>query len=155
MSQGSNMDMSRVTTGERIVLGAAGLFFLWTFLPVWYTFSAAGISSSLNGFRSVTLVAWLISVLAIAEILLRSLLGVKYELPVKAGVLHVVLAGVALLMTVLGLLTAPDPYGVGWGLIVAIILALAWTYGAYVMYSEPEMPAMGPPSSSDTPGYPS
>ncbi len=153
MAQGSSMDMSRLSTGEKIVLGAAGAYFVWTFLPVWYNLSIdlgplGGISDNLNGFRGTTLVAWLLSIVAIAEILLRSMMGMKLDVGIKPGLLHVGVAALAVILTVLGLVAKPTGYGVSWGLFVAIIISLAWAYGAYMMYSQPDTTPMTPPADT-------
>ena len=158
MAQGSNIDMSRVSTGEKIVLGGAGLYFIWAFIPVWYklsidlgVFGNLGVNTSINGLRGVTLIAWLLAIVAIVEILLRSMLGVKYNLPVKVGLVHIAVAGLALLFTILGFVAKPTGFGMSWGLIVALIFVLAWTYGAYMMYSAPEASPMTPPDTQS--GY--
>jgi hypothetical protein len=156
MAQGASMNMDRVTTGEKIVLGGAGLYFLWAFIPVWYKFSIdlgplgnfSPINDSINGLRGATLFAWILAIVAIAEILLRSILGMKYDLPAKPGLIHLAVAGLALLLTVLGFVAKPTGFGISWGLIVALIFVLAWTYGAYMMYSAPDTAPMSPPADS-------
>jgi hypothetical protein len=153
MSQGSSMDMSKLSTGEKIVLGAAGAYFVWAFLPIWYKLSVdlgplGSISDSISGLRGVTLIAWILAIVALAEIILRGLMGMNFNLPAKPGVLHVAIAGLAVILTALGLVAQPTAYGVGWGLIVGIILALAWAYGAYMMYSAPETTSMTPPADT-------
>ncbi len=158
MAQGSSMDMSKLSTGEKIVLGGAGAYFVWAFLPFWYRFSIdlgplGGVSDNLNGLRGITLVAWLLAIIALVEIVLRVMLSTNFSLPVKPGVLHVVVAGIALVFTVLGLATKPTGYGISWGLIVAIIICLAWVYGAYMMYSAPESTPMAPPSDTPAGGF--
>jgi hypothetical protein len=153
MAQGSSMDMSRLSTGEKIVLGAAGAYFVWAFLPIWYKLSVdlgplGSISDSKNGLTGVTLIAWILAIVAVADIILRSMMGMKFNLPVKPGQLHVAIAGLALILTVIGLVAKPTGYGVGWGLFVGIIIALAWVYGAYMMYSAPEAAPMSPPTDA-------
>jgi hypothetical protein len=155
MTQGASMSMDKVTTGEKIVLGGAGLYFIWAFIPVWYKFSidlgalgSFGVSTSINGLRGATLFAWILAILAIAEIVLRSILGMKFDLPAKPGLIHLAVAGLALLLTLLGFVAKPTGFGISWGLIVALILALAWTYGAYMMYSAPDTAPMTPPADS-------
>jgi hypothetical protein len=154
MAQGSSMDMSKLSTGEKIVLGGAGLYFIWTFIPVWYKFSIdLGPLGNLNGgsisgFRGVTLLAWLLALVAIAEIVLRNMMSVNMNLPVKTGLLHLAVAGLALLFTVLGLVAKPTGFGISWGIFIALVIALVWTYGAYMMYSAPETAPMTPPADT-------
>jgi hypothetical protein len=157
MAQRPSMDTSRLTTGEKIVLGGAGAYIIWAFVPVWYKFTIdlgafGGVSDSINGFRGATLIAWILAVLAVVEIVVTTLMGNQMNLPVKRGVLHLALAGIALVLTLLGLATKPSGYGISWGVFVAILIALVWTYGAYMMYSAPETTSMSPPA--DSPGYP-
>lgn len=155
MAQGANMSMDKVTTGEKIVLGSAGLYFIWAFIPVWYKFSidlgplgSFGVNTSINGLRGVTLIAWLLAIVAVAEIVLRSIMEMNFNLPAKPGLIHLAVAGLALLLTLLGFVSKPTGFGISWGLIVALILALAWTYGAYMMYSAPDTTPMTPPADS-------
>jgi hypothetical protein len=143
MAQGANMSMDKVTTGEKIVLGSAGLYFIWAFIPVWYK-----LNTGINGLGGVTLIAWLLAIVAVAEIVLRSIMGMNFNLPAKPGLIHLAVAGLALLLTLLGFVSKPTGFGISWGLIVALILALAWTYGAYMMYSAPDTTPMAPPADS-------
>jgi hypothetical protein len=155
MAQGASMSMDKVTTGEKIVLGSAGLYFIWAFIPVWYKFSidlgplgSFGVSTSINGLRGVTFIAWLLAIVAIAEIVLRSIMGMNVNLPAKPGLIHLAVAGLALLLTLLGFIAKPTGFGISWGLFVALIFAVAWTYGAYMMYSAPDTTPMAPPADS-------
>jgi hypothetical protein len=156
MAQGSSMDMSKLTTGEKIVLGSAGAYIVWAFIPVWYKFSLelgafGAVSDSINGFRGVTLVAWILALVAVIEIVATTLMGNQMNVPVKRGVLHLALAVIALVLTLIGLASKPSGYGISWGIFVAILIALAWVYGAYMMYSAPESTSMSPPA--DSTGY--
>jgi uncharacterized membrane protein len=153
--QGSGFDVSKPSTGDKVVLGGAGVFFIWTFIPVWYKFSAgvAGMvvfSDSKNGWAGLTWVAAIMSIIALAEIALK-ILNVKMSLPVKRGLIHLGVAGIALLFTLLGLVSKPTLYGMSWGLFVAIVIALVWVYGAYMMYSEPEAAAPPAPPAPPAP----
>jgi hypothetical protein len=150
MAQRSGMDMSKVSTGEKIVLGAAAVYFIWAFLPVWYKADLGGDGKS--GFQGVVVLAWLLAIVAIVEIVLRTMTSLKIDLPVRPGLLHLGVAGLALLFTLLALVSAPAFYGVSWGVFVAILVAIAWAYGAYMIYSEPEtMPTS--PSTDRQGGY--
>jgi hypothetical protein len=146
MAQGSSIDMSKLSTGEKIVLGGAIAYVFWTFIPVWYHADLGPFgSSNTNGFHGVTVLAWILAVLATLEIVLRGAMSLQFDLPIKSGLLHLGLAGLALLFTLLGLAAKPSGYGIGWGIFVALLIALAWAYGAYMMYSEPESMPMSPP----------
>jgi len=151
----SGFDMSKVSTGEKIVLGGAGIYFIWSLLPFWYSFSlpdeaeALGVdfSDSVNGFRGFTLIAAILALVAIAEIIVRKVANMEMNLPMKAGLIHLGVAGVAVIGTLLGLIAKPSygAFGVtvldsslAWGYFVALILSLVWAYGAFMMYQEPE-----------------
>jgi hypothetical protein len=148
------MDMSKLTTGEKIVLGGAGAYFIWAFIPVWYKLSidlgplGSFGSDNINGFRGVTLFAWILALVAIVEIVLRSMMSMDFDLPAKPGLIHLVVAGLALLLTLLGLVAKPTDYGISWGIFVAILIALVWAYGAYMMYSAPETTPTAPPADT-------
>jgi len=161
----SGFDMSKVSTGEKIVLGGAGIYFIWSLLPFWYSFSlpdeaeALGVdfSDSVNGFRGFTLIAAILALVAIAEIIVRKVANMEISLPMKAGLIHLGVAGVAVICTLLGLIAKPSygAFGVGldsslsWGYFVALILSLVWAYGGFMMYQEPETSA--PPSAPPAP----
>jgi hypothetical protein len=150
MAQGSGLDASRLTTADKIVLGGAGIFFVWSLVPTWYRCcSFLGVEvdlATVNGFRGVTAIAALLALVAAVEIVLRKMANVRYSLPAKPGLLHVGVAILGLVFTVLGLLSKPAGSSVSWGLFIGLLLALVWAYGAYMMYSEPEAPPMEPPA---------
>ncbi|HXF73219.1 MAG TPA: hypothetical protein VNO79_11485, partial [Actinomycetota bacterium] len=139
MAQGSGLDASRLTTADKIVLGAAGIFFVWSLVPTWYRCcSVLGFRvdvAGVNGFRGVTAIAALLALLAAVEVGLRKMANVRYTLPAKPGLIHLGAAILGLVFTVLGLLSKPAGSSVSWGLFVGLLLALAWAYGAYMMYS--------------------
>jgi hypothetical protein len=108
MAQGSSgFDMSKLSTADKIVLGVAAVFFIWVFLPFWYSCcSAFGVSlpgGSFSGFRGVLIISWLLSIVAIAEIVTNRMMGMNFSLPAKRGLTHLVVAALALIFTLLGL----------------------------------------------------
>jgi hypothetical protein len=147
--QGPSFDLSKVTAADKLILGGAGVYFIWSFMPFWYKFEidlgplGSG-SSSISGFRGFTLLAALLALIAIAEIVVSRMMGTELKIPAKRGVVHLLIAGVALLCTLLGLVVKPTFYGISWGVIVAVIIAGVWAYGAYMLFSQPEAPAAGP-----------
>lgn len=151
MAQGSGSDASRLTTADRIVLGGAGIFFVWSLIPVWYRCcSVLGLEvdvASVSGFRGVTAIASLLALVAAIEIVLREVANVRYSLPAKPGLIHVGVAILGLVFTALGLVSKPAGSSVSWGLFIGLLLALVWAYGAYMMYTEPEAPPTEPPSA--------
>jgi hypothetical protein len=149
MAQGSGFDMNKLSNGEKLVGGAAIAYVIWTFIPSWYsccdvegvTVGAGGV----NGFRGFMILAWILALVAIAEIVTRRFANMNLNLPVKTGQLHLIVGAVALVCTVLGLVVKPSAGGFGfsvsaslsWGIFVGIAIAAVWTYGAYMMYSQP------------------
>ncbi len=144
-SPGSSFDLSKLSAGDKIVLGAAVVYFVWAFLPFWYrccTFFGIGADiSGVNGLRGVLVLSWLLSIVAIAEIAATRLFGVALSLPVKRGLAHLAVAAVALLFTVLGLVAKGSGLTLSWGIFVGLLIAAVWTYGAYMLYSQPEVAA--------------
>ena len=139
--QRSSFDMSKMSSADKIVLGAAAGYFIWVFLPFWYSCcSIAGFSAdvgSVNGFRGVLIIAWLLSIVAILEVVTR-MMNMDVKLPMARGQVHLGAAGLALLFTLLGLIAKTTGLTLGFGIFVGIVIAGVWTYGAYMMYSQPE-----------------
>ena len=140
--QGSSFDMSKVTTADKIILGGAGAYFIWIFLPFWYSccslFGATVDAGGVSGFRGVLIISWLLAILAIGEIVLSRIVGTELKIPAKRGLIHIALAGGALLFTLLGLVAKSTGLTLSWGIFVGLILAGVWTYGAYMLFSQPE-----------------
>jgi len=140
--QGPSFDMSKVTTADKIILGAAGAYFIWIFMPFWYScctlFGASVPGGSVSGFRGVLIISWLFAVLAIAEVVVSRIMGTELKIPGKRGQIHLGLAGGALLFTLLGLVAKTTGLTLSWGIFVGLILAGAWAYGAYMLFSQPD-----------------
>jgi hypothetical protein len=147
MAQRPSFDMTKLTTADKIIAGAAGLYLIWSFIPVWYSLDPA--LDRISGWSGVTTIAAIASVLALIWVGMR-VAGVSMNLTFKPGLVDLVLAIIALFFTLLGLAVQPTFYGVSWGLIVALFLALAWAYGGYMKYSEPAV--MPPPGVGPEPG---
>lgn len=129
MGQRPPIDLTRLTQAEKIIFGGTGAYFVWMFIPVWYR-------PGISGWHGVTVISGIACILALAWAALRlSNVPVKFRVP--SGSVDVALGLASLLFTFLGLLDKPS-----WGLIVALILAVIWAYGAYMKYSEP--PGMNP-----------
>jgi uncharacterized membrane protein len=159
MAERPGFDTSRLTTADKLVLGGGGLYFLWAFFPVWYrccdTILGQVPVGGANGFRGVTFLAAILALLAVLEVAATKLASVGMTLPVRRGLVHLILGVLGLLLTVLGLVARPSTLGasftLGWGIVVAVILALVWAYGAYMMYTEPA-DSISPPASGDPGG---
>jgi len=154
-----SFDMSKLTASKRIVGGAAIVYVIWAFFPFWYscckwtgiegTFSAG--VSGVNGFRFPMILSWLLAIVALVGVGLV-VTSTDVKLPMKHGTMQLVVAGIAALFTLLGLLIKPSEGGFGisisanisWGLIVGIVIAIVWAYGAFMWHSEPEQSAPPP-----------
>jgi hypothetical protein len=140
--QGPSFDMSKVTTADKIILGAAGAYFIWIFLPVWYSccsvFGATVSAGSVSGFRGVLIISWILAILAIAEVVMSRVMGTELKIPGKRGQIHLALAGGALLFTLLGLVSKSTGLTLSWGIFVGLALAVAWAYGAYMLFAQPD-----------------
>ena len=149
MEKSGGFDMSKLSNADRLVLGGAGLYFIWIFLPFWYSCcSIGGFSAnvgSVSGFRGVLLVAWILSVVAIAEILMTKIAGTALNLPAKRGQIHMIVGAAAAVFTLLGLVAKSTGLTLSWGIFVGLIFSLVWAYGGYMMNSEPDTAT--PPSA--------
>jgi hypothetical protein len=143
--QGQGLDLSKVSTADKIILGATIGFVIWTFLPVWYTCcTALGVkfsSDGITGFHGTLVLSWFLALLAIVEVVVTKVIGTELKMPVQRGMLHIAIAALALLFTLLGLLLKPSAPGastsLSWGIFVGLALNLVWAYGAFMLYSEP------------------
>lgn len=154
MSQGQGFSMDKLSTAEKLIAGSAIVFIVWIFIPVWYSCcSALGVSAdlgSVSGFRGVLIISWLLAIVAVAEIGAHTM-GTDINLPMKRGQIHLIVAGVALVFTLLGLVAKSTGLTLSWGIFVGLLLTIIWTYGAYMMYNAPEsatgdtMGGMAPP----------
>ena len=149
--QGQGFDLSKVSTADKIILGGTIAFVIWTFLPVWYSCcTALGVtfaSEGISGFHNTIVISWFLALLAIVEVVVTKVMGTELKMPVQRGMLHIGVAGLALLFTLLGLVAKPTGVTLSWGIFVGLALNLVWAYGAYMLYSEP---ASAPPPPSGT-----
>jgi hypothetical protein len=155
-------DFSKLSRGEQIVAIASLVYIIWAFMPTWYscctvTISGAGsqdvAGGGVNGFRGFMILAWILAVVALAEIVMRAFGNMNMNLPIARGQLHLIIAGIAVVCTLLGIIVKPSQGAFGasatanlsWGIFVGVIIALVWAYGAYMMYSSPETATAAPP----------
>lgn len=143
--QGQGFDLSKVSTADKIIFGATIAFIIWTFLPVWYKCcTALGVTvpgGGITGFHGTLFLSWFLALLAIVEVVVTKVIGTELKMPVQRGMLHIAIAGLALLFTLVGLVLKPSEPGLStslsWGIFVGLALNLVWAYGAYMLYSEP------------------
>lgn len=142
MEKSGGFDMSKLSAADKLVLGGAGAYFIWIFLPFWYSCcSILGFSAkvgSVSGFRGVLMIAWILSVVAIGEIVASKFTGAKINLPAKRGLIHMSVGGAGAVFTLLGLVAKSTGLTLSWGYFVGLALSLVWAYGGYMMNSEPD-----------------
>jgi hypothetical protein len=120
---------------DLLVALAALLYFVWSFVPVWYR-AGGGIvggaalrTVSLNAWGGPTAPAAVLAIVAAAWVGARA--GRDLRHPEQAVALDAALAVAALLLTLAGFLfrrPGPvDPSEPSWGLAVGAAVALAWT----------------------------
>ena len=158
MAQRPTFDMSKLTTADRILLGAGALFFIDTFLR-WQKFfciksvfiSGCATASAWNGnggFAGV--LAALFSLALIAWIVLH-VAGVNLEFGVAASTIASVLVLGTVLFALLKFLLVVSKKG-SWGAYIGLILALAIAYGGWMkMQAGKALPPSGGTGFPTTP----
>lgn len=164
------MDINRLSSGEKIVLGASALLVVLSFIPAWATYSFAGLASESFGAWSGAF-GFFVKLAIIAAIVALVVAGLRAagtdlpELPIGLGLLYVILGGIATLGLLIGVLAGPNDGGLdalaavagldisrGILLFVGLVLAVASTYGGYMhLQSEGTSPAFGDPSTPPPP----
>jgi hypothetical protein len=141
------MDFSKLTFGDKIVLGSGILLILdLLFLP-WHKISVAGIIDvnrtgvqSPNSFYGV--VALLLVVVMVAQVVVSKLTSAKLpEIPVPWSRVHLI-AGVAVFALLL-LKLLVETRLLGFGAFLGLILAAALAFGGYTISREAPHPAGG------------
>jgi hypothetical protein len=61
----------------------------------------------------------------------------------QRGQIHLIVAGAALVFTLIGLIARTTGLTLSWGIFVGLLLTFVWTYGAYMMYNAPEEATTG------------
>jgi len=146
--QRPSLDLSKLSSADKLILGGAGGYFIWSFLPFWYHVSGSNIS----GWHGITVFPVILALLALAWTGARvagMTANVKVNFPL--AYIDLGLAGLAVLFTLLGLVSQPTFYNFSWGLFIAIILSLVWGYGAWMRYQEPAATGGPPPAGPPPP----
>jgi hypothetical protein len=147
-------DMSRGSTGSKILLGAAIVLFITLFLP-WSGIDLgefgefAGISGNISGFSTGGAIAILLVLVLIAliawEIMLMA--GVTMNLgTMSPSLLSAILGGVGALLGLIVFLMAID--AIKWGAFIGLLAVLALAYGAYMRYTEGRTVTPPPPPAA-------
>jgi hypothetical protein len=144
------VDFNRLTSGEKIVLGASAVLVVLSFVPLWASYSFAGFSESYGAwsgaFGFFVKLALILAILALVVTGLRAAGTQLPDLSISLGLLYVALGGLATLGLLIGVLAGPNDGGIGQGiaeaagldisrgflLFVGVILAAAIAYGGYM-----------------------
>ena len=131
------MDLSKLSMGQKIFAVAGLVYFIASFLS-WYSYDVAGfISISANawdiGFLWGTL--WALLFIIGGVLLVVPAFGVSA--PKLPAIAFLAVGALATVFTVLKLLIGePDPISASFGIYLAVIAAIAATYGGFMMFKE-------------------
>lgn len=142
------MDLSKLTTSDKVIAGSGIVLFIASFLP-WFEASASGYSTSGNGWDVGFFWGGIPALLGLlsAGIVLGTKLGsLKMpELPVSTGQAMLIAGAVAAAIVVLKLIVGEDggcAFGIcvdvdrSWGLFLATIAGLGLAYGGFMAFKE-------------------
>ena len=126
------MDLSRLSTAHKIAVGGAIVLLIDSFLP-WYSFSAFGVSLSLNAWDAAFL-AWGAVLTGVAAGVILALKATGKQ-DVQAGgksaeQIAMILGIVSVALAVLRLVT--ETTGAAFGLFLGILAAAAIAYGSWM-----------------------
>jgi hypothetical protein len=152
------VDLSKLTTSDKIVAGSGLLLFICSFLP-WFEVSVAGFSETGSGWDVGFLWAGLPALLGLiaAGVVIAKMQGVDLpKLPVTWGMAFLIAGGLSAVLVVLKLLIGEDSVlGVSvdraWGLFLATLAALAFAYGGFMKFREDGGTASAPGGTGTTP----
>jgi hypothetical protein len=134
------MDLSKVSKGGQIFVGASIVYFIASLLP-WYTipdeFAILGIPTSFNAWFDIGFLwgsLWAILLVIGAVIVALPAFGADVKLP---PVPFLVVSGLAAIFTSLKLLVGEDdPISSSFGIYLAVLAAIGATFGAFTMFKE-------------------
>jgi hypothetical protein len=128
------LDARRLTLADIGVGSAAGLFLIWSLLPVWYVFVPGGVpvegfAFRVNAWHGITPVAAVLAIVGVALVVLR-MARREVRIGRRVGLLDLAVAVAAEVVTVLGLVVQPEFFDPAWGLFVGMALGLLWVLAA-------------------------
>jgi hypothetical protein len=152
------VDLSKLTTGDKVVAGSALAYFIFMFFP-WFSFDAGELTGGIviggqdfNGFDVGFL--WGVFPLILA-LLMVAVIAVKAfspdtdlpELPVSYGQLQLALGGLAAFLVILKLLIGEDFVSRSFGLFLATLAAIGLAAGGYLKMQEDDSAGSGDTTS--------
>jgi hypothetical protein len=163
MAQRPGFDMDRLTTADKILGGAALLFFIDTFLA-WQKACAGDVLTGLDIDVCVTRNAWggdggfagvlagLAAILLVAWIVVKAL-GMAPEINVPATTITLGLTGATILFGLIKFLIVVGEFA-AYGAWIGLVLLLVLAYGGYMKWQESKTvmpPATTPPPPAGPP----
>jgi hypothetical protein len=138
------VDLSKLTTSDKVISGSGLLLFIASFLP-WFKIDFLGSSVTANGWDVGFFwagIPGLLGLAAAAAILSSKLGSVKLpDLPVPWGQAFLIAGGVSAAIVVLKLLIGEDYVDRAWGLFLATIAALGFAAGGYLAFQDKDSSA--------------
>ncbi len=138
------MDLSKLTTGDKVVAGSGIALLIFNFFPQF------GKGSYTEGAGFLGWLAVLIGIVMVAEVVVSKLTTAKLpDLPIGTGQLHLILGGAAAALEVLQLALGRK-YGVlgvsitldrKFGLFLAVLAAIGLAVGGFLKSKEPSSEA--------------
>lgn len=156
------MDLSKLTTGDKVILGSAAAYFIFLFLP-WFEFDAAGVTGGLvtggvdaNGFDVGFLWGLFPLILALVMVAIVAVRAFSPDtelpdLPITYGQLLLGLGGLAAFLVIVKLLIGEDFFNRQYGLFLATLAAIGLAVGGFLKMQEGDDAAAG--ASGDTTSF--
>ena len=148
------MDLNKLSTGDKVIVGAGILFFISMFLPWWgLDFGEFG-SASNNGF-DYFLTGWLpllIIIAMVAQIAVARFSTTQLpRIPLPWNQVHLILGAIVAVLLILRVIIGSSEGSGGfevdldrmWGLWVALVAAIGVGVGGYLKSREPEVEPVG------------
>ena len=149
------MDLSKLTTADKVIAGSAIVFLISLFLP-WYGIEDFGVDFSNSG-TDYFLTGWLPLLLAIVMVAQIAISKFSPDTklpdpPVPWGQVHLIAGAVCAVLLILRVLIASDNVGDidtdfeldrKYGLFVALIAAIGLAVGGFLKSKEPDAAAPG------------
>jgi hypothetical protein len=158
------MDISKLTTGERIIAGSGLLFLIAMFLP-WWGLDLDEFGTPSNNGWDYFLTGWLpllIIIVMVAQIALDKFSTTELPtLPLSWSQVHLIGGAVVAVLVLLRVIIGADEGAAGlefdldrmWGLWVALVAAIGVAVGGYLKSQEPQS-ATPPEPFAGGPGVP-
>jgi len=133
------MDTSKLSRYDWVVVGGMILMFISLFLT-WYKIQILQnvLSLSTGGWNfGAAVVAWLLTLLAAALVIVKGIPSLKFSFPLPEGITVMALGGVAFLLVLYRLIAVPvQGLGRGGGIYVALLATAVVAFGGFLKNAE-------------------